>query len=184
MGNRIILLGAIIFVLYTIALSQIPVVAASTNTIRDVDFNSPLNNTYDLRNPFLVEFDNTTSLLSPRSPNYDFEAVFSGYGMINGTRYTDTGVSSYDIRGNGSSIVYQNGTIAMTTEAGEKATMIFESFGQRNTTSGIVFDHGVIFLTTNSTTGDLASLNNTVYVYKDKVDERRGNLTTIAWEWK
>jgi hypothetical protein len=184
MGNRIILLGAIIFVLYTIALSQIPVVAASTNTIRDVDFNSPLNNTYDLGNPFLVEFDNTTSLLSPRSPNYDFEAVFSGYGIINGTRYTDTGVSSYDIRGNGSSVVYQNGTIAMTTEAGEKATMIFESFGQRNTTSGIVFDHGVIFLTTNSTTGDLASLNNTVYVYKDKVDERRGNLTTIAWEWK
>jgi hypothetical protein len=181
MGNRIILLGAIIFVLYTIALSQIPVVAASTNTIRDVDFNSPLNNTYDLGNPFLVEFDNTTSLLSPRSPNYDFEAVFSGYGIINGT---DTGVSSYDIRGNGSSFVYQNGTIAMTTEAGEKATMIFESFGQRNTTSGIVFDHGVIFLTTNSTTGDLASLNNTVYVYKDKVDERRGNLTTIAWEWK
>jgi hypothetical protein len=184
MGNRIILLGTIIFVLYTIALSQIPVVAASTNTIRDVDFNSPLNNTYDLGNPFLVEFDNTTSLLSPRSPNYDFEAVFSGYGIINGTRYTDTGVSSYDIRGNGSSIVYQNGSIAMTTEAGEKATMIFESFGQRNTTSGIVFDHGVIFLTTNSTTGDLASLNNTVYVYKDKVDERRGNLTTIAWEWK
>ncbi|MDQ5876321.1 MAG: hypothetical protein M3288_05715 [Thermoproteota archaeon] len=184
MGNRIIPLGAIIFVLYTIALSQIPAVVASTNTIRDVDFNSPLNNTYDLGNPFLVEFDNTTSLLSPRSPNYDFEAVFSGYGIINGTRYTDTGVSSYDIRGNGSSIVYQNGTIAMTTEAGEKATMIFESFGQRNTTSGIVFDHGVIFLTTNSTTGDLASLNNTVYVYKDKVDERRGNLTTIAWEWK
>ena len=184
MGNRIILLGAIIFVLYTIALSKIPAVAASTNTIRDVDFNSPLNNTYDLGNPFLVEFDNTTSLLSPRSPNYDFEAVFSGYGIINGTRYTDTGVSSYDIRGNGSSIVYQNGTIAMTTEAGEKATMIFESFGQRNTTSGIVFDHGVIFLTTNTTTGDLASLNNTVYVYKDKVDERRGNLTTIAWEWK
>ena len=184
MSNRIILLGAIIFVLYTIALSQISAVAASTNTIRDVDFNSPLNNTYDLGNPFLVEFDNTTSLLSPQSPNYDFEAVFSGYGIINGTRYTDTGVSSYDIRGNGSSIVYQNGTIAMTTEAGEKATMIFESFGQRNTTSGIVFDHGVIFLTTNSTTGDLASLNNTVYVYKDKVDERRGNLTTIAWEWK
>lgn len=184
MSNRIILLVSIIFVLYTIALSQIQAVAASTNTIRDVDFNSPLNNTYDLGNPFLVEFDNTTSLLSPRSPNYDFEAVFSGNGIINGTRYTDTGVSSYDIRGNGSSTVYQNGTIAMTTEAGEKATMIFESFGQRNTTSGIVFDHGVIFLTTNSTTGDLASLNNTVYVYKDKVDERRGNLTTIAWEWK
>jgi hypothetical protein len=160
-------------------------VATSANTIRDVDFNSPFDNTYDLGNPFLVEYDNTTSLQPPRSANYDFEAVFSGYGIINGsTRYTDTGISSYDIRGNGSSVVYQNGTIAMTTEAGEKATMIFESLGQRNTTSGIVLDHGVIFLITNSTTGELASLNNTVYVYKDKVDERRGNLTTIAWQWK
>jgi hypothetical protein len=185
MDKRILLLGASIFVLYTIALSpQIQAVAASANTVRDVDFNSPLNNTYDLGTPFLVEYDNTTSLQPPRSPNYDFEAIFSGYGIINGTRYTDTGISSYDIRGNGSSVVYQNGTIAMTTEAGEKGTLIFESFGQRNTTSGIVFDHGFIFLITNSTTGELASLNNTVYVYKDKVDERRGNLTTIAWEWK
>jgi hypothetical protein len=187
MSNRTLLLGASLFVLCTIALSsQLQAIATTAaNTIRDVDFNSPLdNNAYDLGNPFLVEYDNTTSLLPPRSPNYDFEAVFSGYGIINGTRYTDTGVSSYDIRGNGSSVVYQNGTIAMTTEAGEKATMIFESFGHRNTTTGIVFDHGIMFLITNSTTGELAPLNNTAYVYKDKIDERRGNLTTIAWEWK
>jgi plastocyanin len=61
--------------------------------------------------------------------------------------------------------------------------MIFESLGQRDPTTTIVFDHGVMFFSTNSTTGELASLNNTVYVYKDKIDERRGNLTTILWEW-
>jgi hypothetical protein len=189
MNNRIILLvvGVSLFVLCTIlALSQTQGrgVASAANTIRDVDFNSPFdNNTYDLGEPFLVEYDNTTSIVSPRNPNYIFEAGFSGYGIINGTRYTDTGVSSIDYRVNGT-VVYQNGTIAMITEAGEKATMIFESFGQRNTTTGIVFDHGVIFFITNSTTGELASLNNTAYVYKDKIDERRGNLTTIAWEWK
>jgi len=158
-------------------------VASASNTIRDVDFNSPFdNNTYDLGKPFLVEYDNTTSLL-PRNPNYVFEAVFSGYRILNGTKYTDSGVSSIDYRVNGS-IVYQNGTIAMTTEAGEKATMNFESLGQRNITTGIVFDHGVMFFGTNSTTGQLASLNNTAAVYKDKIDERGGNLTTIAWEWK
>jgi len=158
-------------------------VVDAANTIRDVDFNSPFeNNTYDLGKPFLVEYDNTTSLLPPRNPNYVFEAIFSGYGMINDTRYTDTGVSSIDYRDNGT-VVYQNGTIAMTTEAGEKATMIFESLGQRNTTTGIVYDHGFLMFITNST-GELASLNNTVAVYKDKIDERRGNLTTIAWEWK
>ena len=71
----------------------------------------------------------------------------------------------------------------MTTETGEKATAFFESLGQRDPTTTIVFDHGAMFFNTNSTTGELASLNNTVYVYKDKIDERRGNLTTIAWEW-
>jgi hypothetical protein len=184
MRNRTLLLGATIFLLYTITLSpQIQAVVASANTITDVDFNSPFDNTYDLGEPFLVEYDNTTSLLPPRNPNYVFEAVFSGYGIINGTRYTDTGVSSIDYRVNGT-VVYQNGTIAMTTETGEKATMIFESIGQRDIATGIVFDHGFILFITNSTTGELASLNNTAYVYKDKIDERRGNLTTIAWEWK
>ena len=183
MSNRIFLLGASLFVLYTIALStQMQTVATAANTIRDVDFNSPFDNTFNLGDPFLVEYDNTTSLQPPPNPNYDFNAVFSGYGIINGTRYTDTGVSSYDIRDNGT-VVYQNGTIAITTEAGEKAMMIFESLGQRDPITTIVFDHGAMFFSTNSTTGELASLNNTVYVYKDKIDERRGNLTTILWEW-
>lgn len=183
MSNRIFLLGASLFVLYTIALStQMQTIATAANTIRDVDFNSPFDNTLNLGDPFLVEYDNTTSLQPPPNPNYDFNAVFSGYGIINGTRYTDTGVSSYDIRDNGT-VVYQNGTIAITTEAGEKAMMIFESLGQRDPATTIVFDHGIMFFSTNSTTGELASLNNTVYVYKDKIDERRGNLTTILWEW-
>jgi plastocyanin len=185
MSNRIILLGASLFVLlYTIVLpTQMQAVVAAANTIRDVDFNSPFNNTFNLGNPFLVEYDNTTSLQPPPNPSYDFNAVFSGYGITsNGTRYTDSGISSYDIRDNGT-VVYQNGTIAITTEAGEKAMLIFESLGQRDPTTTVVFDHGVMFFSTNSTTGELASLNNTVYVYKDKIDERRGNLTTILWEW-
>ena len=165
-----------------VALSQMQAASDAANTIRDVDFNSPFDDTQDLGKPFFVEYDNTTNAVSPRKSNYVFEAGFAGYGIINGTRYTDTGVSSIDYRVNGS-LVYQNGTIAMTTESGEKATMIFESLGQRNTTTGIVFDHGFLFFSTNST-GELASLNNIVAAYKDKIDERRGNLTTIAWEWK
>jgi hypothetical protein len=185
MNNRIQLLVLIGASLCTIAFSHMEGgFATAANTIRDIDFSSPFDNSsYDLGNPFLVEYDNTTSVVSPRNPNYIFEAIFSGNGTINGTRYTDIGVSSIDYLVNGT-VVYQNGTIGMTTETGEKATMIFESLGQRNTTTGMVYDHGFLMLSTNSTTGQLASLNNTVYVYKDKIDERRGNLTTIAWEWK
>jgi hypothetical protein len=186
-SRTLLLVGASFFILCSLVLSQMHGgvgIANGADTIRDVDFNSPLdNNTYDLGQPFLIEYDNTTSVASPRNPNYVFEAGFSGYGVINGTRYTDTGVSSIDYRDNGT-IVYQNGTIDMTTETGEKATMIFESVGQRDITTGIVYDHGFIMFTTNSTAGQLAALNNTVAVYKDKIDERRGNLTTIAWEWK
>jgi hypothetical protein len=183
MSNKIFLLGANLFILYTIVSSiQMQAIATTANTIRDVDFNSPFDNTFNLGSPFFVEYDNTTSLQPPPNPNYDFQALFSGFGIINGTRYTDTGISSYDIRDSGT-VVYQNGTINMTTEAGEKGTLNFESLGQRDPTTTIVFDHGVMFFSTNSTTGELASLNNTVFAYKDKIDERRGNLTTIAWEW-
>ena len=186
MSNRIFLLGASLFILYAIVLStQMQAISTESNAIREdviVDFNSPFNNTYDLGNPFFVEYDNTTSLQPPPNPNYDFNAVFSGLGIINGTRYTDTGVSSYDIRDSGT-LVYQNGTIYITTEEGEKGTLTFESLGHRDPATTIVFDHGAMFFSTNSTSGELASLNNTVYVYKDKIDERRGNLTTIAWQW-
>ncbi|MDQ3853953.1 MAG: hypothetical protein M3299_14095 [Thermoproteota archaeon] len=185
MTNKGLLLTATLFVLCTIALPQMQGgVVDAANTIRDVNFNSPLNNTYDLGNPYLVEYDNTTSLQASPNPNYDLQAIFSGNGTINGTRYTDSGVSSLDSRGINGTIVYQNGTIAITTEAGEKATAIFQSVGQRDVKNGIILDHGFMFFTTNSTTGELASLNNTVAVYKDKIDERRGNLTTVAWEWK
>jgi hypothetical protein len=184
MINRILQVGASLFVLCTIALSQVHPVAATGNTIKDLDFHSPFDNTYDLGKPFLVEYDNTTSVQAGgANKSYDLQAVFSGYGILNGTSYTDVGVSSIDYRTDGS-VVYQNGSIALTTEAGEKATLIFESLGKRDIPTRIVYDHGIIFFSTNSTTGELASLNNTVAVYKDVIDDRTGNLTTIAWEWK
>jgi hypothetical protein len=151
------------------------------NTVNDIDFSSPLNNSYNLGKPFLVQYDNTTSLESADDKSYDLKVTFAGFGTINGIKYMDNGVANMDIRNNG--IVYQNGTVNMTTESEEKVTMTFESIGQRNITTGILVDNGVLFFNTNST-GELAFLNNTVAVYKDMIDERRGNYTTIAWEWK
>jgi hypothetical protein len=151
------------------------------NTVNDIDFSSPLNNTYNLGKPFLVQYDNTTNLEAADDKSYDLKVTFAGFGTINGIKYMDDGVANMDIRNNG--IVYQNGIVNMTTESEEKATMTFESIGQRNITTGILIDNGVLFFNTNST-GELAFLNNTVAVYKDMIDERRGNYTTIAWEWK
>jgi hypothetical protein len=45
-----------LFVLCTILFSQMQaVVAVSANTIKDVDFSSPFDNTYSLEKPLLVE---------------------------------------------------------------------------------------------------------------------------------
>jgi hypothetical protein len=151
------------------------------NTINDIDFSSPLDNSYNLGKPFLVQYDNTTSLESADDKSYDLKVTFAGFGTIDGIKYMDKGVANMDIRNNG--IVYQTGIVNMTTESEEKATMTFESIGQRNITTGILLDNGVLFFNTNST-GELAFLNNTVAVYKDMIDERRGNYTTVAWEWK
>lgn len=151
------------------------------NTINDIDFSSPLDNAYNLGKPFLVQHDNTTSLEAVDDKSYDFKVTFAGLGTINGTKYMDKGVANMDIRNNG--IVYQTGTVNMTTDSEEKATMTFESIGQRNITTGILLDNGVMFFDTDSTR-QLAFLNNTVAVYKDMIDERRGNYTIIAWEWK
>ena len=151
------------------------------NTINDIDFSSPLDNIHNLGKPFLVQYDNTTSLEAADDKSYDLKVTFTGFGTMNGTKYTDKGVANMDIRNNG--IVYQTGTVNMTTESEEKATMTFESIGQRNITTGILLDNGVLFFNTTST-GELAFLKNTVAVYKDMIDERRGNYTTIAWEWK
>jgi hypothetical protein len=151
------------------------------NTVNDIDFRSLLNNSYNLGKPFLVQYDDTTNLEAADDKSYDLKITFAGFGTVNGIKYIDDGVANMDIRNNG--IVYQNGIVNMTTESEEKATMTFESIGQRNNTTGILLDNGVLFFNTNST-GELAFLNNTVAVYKDMIDERRGNYTTIAWEWK
>ena len=42
----------------------------------------------------------------------------------------------------------------------------------------------MIFNASSSEGGELSFLNNTVAAYKDMLDLGRGNLTTIAWEWK
>ena len=55
----------------------------------------------------------------------------------------------------------------------------------RKSDNGTVLDNGImIFNASSSKGGELSFLDNTVAAYKDMIDLRRGNLTTIAWKWK
>jgi hypothetical protein len=153
------------------------------NSIEEINFSSPLNNSYSLGTPFLVEYDNTTSLkpIKNASP-MSFDLTFEGYGTVNGIKYKDNGTGIF-LTNPADGSVYQKGIIELRTNSDAIETT-YESISRKHN-NGIVLDNGImIFNASSSTGGELSFLNNTVAAYKDMIDLRRGNLTTIAWEWK
>jgi len=155
----------------------------SVNSIKEINFSSPFSNSFSLGTPFLVEYDNTTSLKAIKNTGpKNFDVTFEGYGTVNGLRYRDNGTGIY-LTNPVDGSVYQKGVIELKTDSDTIETT-YESIS-RKSDSGIVLDNGImIFNASSSKGGELSFLNNTVAAYKDILDLRRGNLTTIAWEWK
>jgi hypothetical protein len=157
-------------------------------TITDVNFGSPQNNTFSLGRPFLVQFDNTTSLKPIGKATLDnFKLTFAGHGIINGTiRYNDNGTGIF-ITNPDDGTVYQKGVIELRTENGnDSIKTTYESLGSdsQNSDRNVLLDNGVMFFNVSSIAGgELSFLDNKVGVYKDMIDRNRLNLTTIAWEW-
>jgi len=151
--------------------------------MKEINFSSPFSNSFSLGTPFLVEYDNTTSLKAIKNAGpKNFDVTFEGYGTVNGLRYRDNGTGIY-LTNPVDGSVYQKGVIELKTDSDTIETT-YESIS-RKSDSGIVLDNGImIFNASSSNGGELSFLNNTVAVYKDILDLRRGNLTTIAWEWK
>lgn len=155
----------------------------NVNSAKEINFSSPFSNSFSLGTPFLVEYDNTTSLKPIKNAGpMSFDLTFEGYGIVNGIRYKDNGTGIFltnPVDGN----VYQKGVIELKTDSDAIETT-YESISRKHD-NGIVLDNGImIFNTSSSKGGELSFLNNTVAAYKDMIDLRRGNLTTIAWEWK
>ena len=156
---------------------------SSVNSMKEINFSSPFSNSFSLGTPFLVEYDNTTSLKAIKNMGpKNFDVTFEGYGTVNGLKYRDNGTGIY-LTNPVDGSVYQKGVIELKTDSDTIETT-YESIS-RKSDSGIVLDNGImIFNASSSNGGELSFLNNTVAVYKDILDLRRGNLTTIAWEWK
>ncbi len=161
------------------------------NSVEDINFDSPFNNTFDLGVPFLVEYDNTTGLkpIGVRTTNIaseDFELTFSGFGVINhpnGTiRYNSNGSGIYITNPDGT--VYQKGIIELRIgEGNDTAKAEYESIGDQAGEERVL-DNGIMFFNSSSPNGELSFLNNTVAVYKDMIGVGGFNITTIAWKWK
>lgn len=155
----------------------------SVNSTDKINFSSPFSNSFSLGTPFLVEYDNTTSLkpIKNAGPN-SFDVKLEGYGFVNGLKYKDNGTGIY-LTNPADGSVYQKGSIRLETDSDAIETT-YESVS-RKSDNGTVLDNGVMIFNASSTKGgELSFLNNTVAAYKDMIDLRRGNLTTIAWEWK
>lgn len=161
----------------------------AVNSIEDINFDSPFNNTFDLGSPFLVEYDNTTGLKPTgiRTTNIaseDFEVTFSGFGVINHDnntiRYYSNGSGIYITNLDGT--VYQKGIIELRTEGNDTAKAEYESIGDQAAEEKVI-DNGIIFFNSFSSDGELSFLNNTVAVYKDMIGVGGSNITTIAWQW-
>ena len=155
----------------------------NVNSMEEINFSSPFSNSFSLGTPFLVEYDNTTSLkVKENAGPQSFDLTFEGYGTVNGIRYKDNGTGIF-LTNPGDGSVYQKGVIELKTDSDAIETT-YESISRKHD-NGIVLDNGVmIFNASSSKGGELSFLNNTVAAYKDIIDLRRGNLTTIAWEWK
>jgi hypothetical protein len=204
-GKRYKLSGMGIFILLVISLSglvlnqlensigqeqQQEAEEKQKNTVSDVNFSYPLNNTFNLGTPFLVQYDNTTSVKPIGQATLDnFIITFTGHGIINGTmKYNDNGTGIF-ITNPDDGTVYQKGIIEVRTENGsDTIKTTYESIGipirQQNPDRHLLLDNGAMFFNVSSTSGgELSFLNNKVGVYKDMLDRDRLNLTTIAWDW-
>lgn len=159
-------------------------------TVEDVKFDSPLNNSFYLGTPFLVDYSTTTGLdpMGIRTTDIsteDFEVDFSGFGTINHDnkviKHTSNSSGIYITNPDGT--VYQKGIIEIKAEGGnDTAKAEYESIGYQ-ADEETVLDSGVIFFNSTTPEGELSFLNNTMAIYKDMI-EKGQNITTIAWKWQ
>ena len=160
------------------------------NTLEDINFDFPLNNTFFLDVPFLIDHSTTTGLkpIGIRTTDIateDFEVTFSGFGTINYDNRTinHTSNSSGIYVTNPDGTVYQKGIMELRAEEGnDTAKAEYESIGYQ-AGEDTVLDSGIIFFNSTSPDGELSFLNNTMAIYKDVIEGGQ-NITTIAWEWK
>jgi hypothetical protein len=162
-------------------------ISVAADDVVDTDTTSAANVTLNLGNPFLIQNDTETraNVIYVEGSRI-IEGTFVGSGEVNGIGYTDNGtvkvvVNSLD------GTVHANGIfdiIAKGQAEGEeeKVTVTFEGIGHR--VSERVVTNGVYFFSTNSTTGKLAFLDNTIAVFKNIQEGRESPLISIAWELK
>jgi hypothetical protein len=163
-----------------------PSISVAADDVVDTDTTSAANVTLNLGNPFLIQNDTETGAnVIYVEGSRIIEGTFAGSGEVNGIGYTDNGtvkvvVNSLDdtVHANGIFDIIAKGQ----AKGEEKVTVTFEGIGHR--VSERVVTNGVYFFSTNSTTGKLAFLDNTIAVFKNIQEGRESPLISMAWELK
>jgi len=114
----------------------------SVNSAEEINFSSPFSNSFNLGTPFLVEYDNTTSLKAIKNAGpKSFDLTFEGYGTVNGLKYRDNGTGIY-LTNPVDGSVYQKGVIQLKTD-NDAIETTYESIS-RKSDNGTVLDNGIM----------------------------------------
>ena len=133
--------------------------------------------------PFYVEQTKSTGIrVVDVTHGPKVEVSFAGNGTINGTtNVTDIGTRWTIPTNTSGNTLYGEGQGVLTTQQGEMVTYTQQAIGQITPEGRVVFQGSMSFKAL-SPTGQLASLNNQMGIYKYESD-LSGNAQRQVWEW-
>jgi hypothetical protein len=134
----------------------------------------------ELGSPFYVEHYQDV-VEKPQSSDKSSSGNFTGEGILNGNlSISAIGNTTETLRNNDT--VYMQGNAKYTTDnMMDMATYNFQAIG--NYGPDRTFESRGVAIFDDVATGKLSFLNNSVAIYKDRVDTN-GNGTFLMWHWK
>lgn len=139
-----------------------------------------LSTAVELGSPFYVEHYQDV-VEKPQSSDKSSSGNFTGEGILNGNlSISAIGNTTETLRNNDT--VYMQGNAKYTTDnMMDMATYNFQAIG--NYGPDRTFESRGVAIFDDVATGKLSFLNNSVAIYKDRVDTN-GNGTFLMWHWK
>jgi len=134
--------------------------------------------TIDLGSPFYVQQYQS----GVERPQYEDEpGNFTGEGILNGSLSVSGVGNSTETLRNNDTVYIQGNAKYFTDDNMDTATYNFQAIGNYRP-DGIFESRGVAIFD-DTATGELSFLNNSVALFKDRIDTN-GNGTFLMWQWK
>ena len=179
--NKIAILGSIlgsVLLSYSATVFFVPNAFANNNNNNNTEAIGGLAATVDLGSPFYIQHYQS-AVEKPQSENEP--GNFTGKGILNGSLSVSAIGNSTETLRNNDTVYIQGNAKYFTDDNLDMATYNFQAIG--NYRSDGTFESRGVAIFDDDATGKLSSLNNSVAIYKDRIDTN-GNGTFLMWHWK